>query len=170
MRAAVLAGCFVLASCEYGSAPSAPASSVPAPDPLAVQVAVSVGQTALTNVAGVTMSGPNIELVEFRQGGQPGGPQLVTGRTGPVELAVTLDYAIAERTLEAWHLNVASGGGGNIQALRQTISVQVTGAGGAQAAYTLSRCLPKTMTLTFPAQDVRARAAWTIACEGLTRS
>lgn len=152
-----------LAAC----APQPPSSSSsPAPDPLAVNYEVRVGQAVLPNVRSVSVAGPDIELVEFRQGGQQG-VLLAPGRIGTIKLVIRTDWAAAEQTMETWRTTIVSGA----QApTRQTITVAVTSPSGAPASYAFQRCLPSEHQMQLGAQDTRIEQVWRVTCEGVLRS
>jgi hypothetical protein len=164
MRAFVFA-VFALTACA--PQPQTPPSS--APDPLGVRYEVRVGQTVLPDVRSVEVTGPDAELVEVRI---PGGPAtLVPGRVGAVRLMIATDWSAAERTMETWRagvMNVTVEQPLSLQ--RQTVTVVITGAGGATATYAFQRCLPNEHRMQMAAQDGRIEQVRRITCEGVLRS
>lgn len=163
MRRFVFAA-LALASCAPQPAPA------DAPDPLAMRYEVKVGQAVLPNVRSVAISGPDIELVEFRQGGQPGASTLIPGRVGMVKLVITTDWAAAEQTMETWRLAI-TGAGQGVAPTHRTIIVAVTSPGGSPPAnYSFNRCLMGEHQMQLGAQDARIEQVWRVTCESVQRT
>lgn len=151
---------FVIFAALAACAPQPP----PAPDPIGVRYEVRVGQAVLPNVRSVSVAGPDIELVEAREGAQPGNPiRLLLGRVGVIKLVIKTDWAAAEQTMETWRAALTGGG----QA--RTITVAVT-SGGAPASYVFQRCLPSEHQMQLGAQDTRIEQVWRVTCESVQRS
>jgi len=167
MKRLILA-CLALTACT--PSPQSPPSSS-APDPLAVRYEVSIGQAVLPNVRSVSVAGQNIELVEFRQGNQPGGAAtLAPGRIGAIKLVIRTDWAAAEQTMETWRGSIISPA--QVATLRrETITVAITSPGGlAPARYAFQRCLPTETEMQLAAQDTRVDQVWRVTCESVQRS
>lgn len=170
MRASIVSILALAAACAPTSTLPPPASSTPAPDALAVQASVSIGQAAIANVTKLTVSGPNLEIVEYRTGAAPNAPSsLLPGRVSAVTVSITADWASAERALENWPLSYANASGAAPQ--KQSVVISFAGGGGAApSTYTLNACLPEEMRLELPAQGARATQMLIAQCESLTRS
>lgn len=167
MKRLILA-CLALAACT--PSPQSPPSST-TPDPLAVSYEVRVGQAVLPNVRGVSVAGQDIELVEYRQGNQPGGAAtLMPGRIGAIKLVIRTDWAAGEQTMETWRASIISPA--QVATLRrETITVAITSPGGAApASYAFQRCLPTETEMQLAAQDTRADQVWRVTCESVQRS
>lgn len=167
MKRLILA-CLALAACT--PAPQSPPSSS-TPDPLAVRYEVRVGQAILPNVHSINVEGQNIELVEYRQGNQPGGAAtLMPGRVGAIKLVIRTNWAAGEQTMETWRNSIISPA--QVATLRrETISVAITSPGGAAPAnYAFQRCLPMETEMQLAGQDSRADQVWRVTCEGVQRS
>lgn len=166
MKRLILA-CLALAACT--PTPTPPSSSTP--DPLAVRYEVRVGQAVLPNVRSVSVAGPDIELVEYRQGNQPSGATTLTpGRIGAIKLVIRTDWATAEQTMETWRGSIISPA--QVATLRhETITIAITSPGGAPpASYAFQRCLPTETEMQFATQDTRVDQVWRITCESVQRS
>jgi hypothetical protein len=162
---------FILAALALvACAPQPPSSSAPAPDPLAVRYEVRIGQSVLPNVRSVNVDGPDIELVEFRQGNQPQGAlTIVPGRVGVIRLVIRTDWAAGEQTMETWRATL-TGATQAPTAMRQTITVAITSPGAAApATYAFQRCLPSEHEMQLAAQDTRIEQVWRAVCESVQR-
>jgi hypothetical protein len=159
--------CLALAAC----APQPPSSSAAAADPLAVRYEVRVGQAVLPNVRSVSIDGPDIELVEFRQGNQPQGSVTVApGRVGVIRLVIRTDWAAGEQTMETWRA-MLTGATPAPTSARQTIAIAITSAGAtAPATYAFQRCLPSEHDMQLASQDTRIEQVWRATCESVQRS
>jgi hypothetical protein len=162
----VVLAALALAAC----APTAPPSSAPAPDPLAVRYEVRVGQTALPNVRSVAVAGPNFEIIEARPAGAPA--SLLPGRVGAIRLVIRTDWAAGETTMETWRSGITSPDPDRpLSFTRQDVTVVVTSPGGAApASYAYRRCLPSEHEMQLAGQDQRIEQVWRIICEGVVRS
>jgi hypothetical protein len=161
---------FILAALALAACapqPTSPSSSTP--DTLAVRYEVRVGQAVLPNVRTVAVDGPDIELVEFRQGGQPqGAVTLAPGRVSMINLVIRTHWSAADQTMEAWRATVTGGAPAQI---RQVITVVVTPPGGAAPVnYAFQRCLPSEHEMQLGAQDSRIEQVWRATCESVVRS
>lgn len=156
-----------------GCAPPLP--TVPPPssgaDALAVRYEVRVGQAALANVQSVQVDGPDIELVEYREGGQPGGAVILApGRTGMIKLVVQTAWTAADQTMETWRGSL-TGAAPDPTSMRRTIAVTITSPGGAApATYSFQRCLPSEHDMQLGVQDSRIHQTWRVTCESVLRS
>lgn len=156
---------FALGACTPATPPQSPAPA----DPLAVSYEVRVDQTALPNVRSVRITGPDIELIEFRQGGSPNVSVLTPGRVGRLKLDIATDWEAQETTMEAWRASIVSPGP-TLTPARRDISITITGAGLAPAVYTFQRCLPTTHVMDLGGQPAAARQFWSVTCESFQRS
>lgn len=157
---------FALAAC---TPPQSPAPTTPpAPDPLAVRYEVRVGQTALPNVRGVTVTGPDLEMIVAQPVGAP--PRLLAGRIDAIKLEIATDWAAGERSIETWRAWVARRDIDEPFSLSpQTVTIVLTSP-GAPATYTFERCWPSEHRLQLAAQDTGAVETWGVTCEGFVRS
>jgi hypothetical protein len=161
LAALLLAGC-------VPQLPTVPSSGS---DALAVRYEVRIGQAVLANVRSVHVDGPDIELIEFRDGTQPqGAPSLMPGRIGMIKLVIQTDWAAAEQTMEAWR-GALTGAAPNPTSMRRTIAITITSPGSAPpATYSFQRCLPSEHDMQLAAQDSRIDQTWRVTCEGVLRS
>jgi hypothetical protein len=158
-----------LAACT----PQPPSASAPTADPLAVRYEVRIGQAVLPNVRSVSIDGPDIELVEFRQGGQPqGAVTLTTGRVGMIKLVIRTDWAAAEQTMETWRATLTGAAQTpTLASVRRTITIAITSPGAtAPATYAFQRCLPSEHDMQLAEQDSRIEQVWRATCESVQRS
>jgi hypothetical protein len=162
----VVFSAFMLSACSPPQPPAPPLP--PTPDPLAVRYEVRVGQTALPNVRGVTVTGPDLEMIVAQPAGAP--PRLLAGRIGAIKLEIATDWAASERGIETWRAWVAHRDIDEPFALTpQTVTIVLTSS-GAPATYTFERCWPTEHRLQLAAQDTGAVETWGVACEGFVRS
>ena len=159
----------VVAACGPTSPSGAP-SATSAPDPLAIRYEVRVGQTALANVTGVAVTGPDLELIEVRIAG--GGTQIAPRGMGPVRLEVRADWTEADRTIENWRQSLTQTSTENpLRPVAETVTVVITPSDGAPvASYAFQRCLPTEHEMRLGAQPERARQTWRMVCQAVTRS
>jgi hypothetical protein len=165
MKRIVLAT-LALASCAPAGSPP---TAAPELDPLAVSYEVHVDQATLPNVRSVRITGPDIELTEFRQGGSPNVTTLVPGRIGRIKLDIATDWAAEETTMESWRRSILTPSPA-LASLRRDISISITEAGHAPVVYTFQRCLPATHLMDLGAQASRMGQYWSVTCEAGQRA
>lgn len=156
---------FALAACT----PQPPPPSSAAPDPLAATYEVRVDQAALPNVRSVRITGPDIEVVEYRQGSNPNVTVLTPGRIGRIKLDIATDWAVPETTMEAWRASIIAPSG-TPAPTRRTVTLTITATGQAPVVYTFQRCLPTTHVMDLGAQPARVGQFWSVTCEAVQRA
>lgn len=156
-----------LAACTPAAPPS---STAPAADPLALRYEVRIDQTVLPNVRSVLVTGPDVEVIEVRQGNQPNVAILAPGRIGRIRLDIKTDWAASETTMEAWRATIISPSQ-QLASPRRTVAVTITSPSGATpATYTFQRCLPTTHAMALGAQPSRIQQDWSVTCESVQRT
>ena len=157
-----------LAACT--PSPSSPSNSS-ASDPLAARYELRVDTATVPNVRSIRITGPDIELIEFRQGAVPNATTLTPGHVGRIKIDIATDWAAPETTVEAWRTSILSPNAAPAS-LRRTITVAITAppGGGAPVAYAFQRCLPTTHMLDLGAQPSRIGQYWSVTCETVQRS
>ncbi len=161
----VLFAVLALSACS----PRAPAPDAAAPDPFAVRYEVRIGETVLPNVLGVTIAGPDAELITATPVGAP--PRLLLGRVGPSKLTIRTAWAATEHTMETWRAgftNLATDQ--PISIGTRDVTVTTTPPGRPAVTFAFTRCLPDRQEMRLESQDSRAEQDWGVTCERVQRS
>ena len=154
-----------------GCAPSPLSPSDPsASDPLAAHYELRVDQATVPNVRSIRVAGPDIELIEFRQGAAPNATTLTPGHVGRIKIDIATDWAAPETTMEAWRTSILRPNA-TPTSLRRTIILTITAPpSGTPVVYTFQRCLPTTHVLDLGAQRSHVGQFWSVTCETVERS